>query len=183
MARLYLVRHGKTATTWDDRDPDPGLNEVGCTQAEAMADQFAGKGPLALVTSPLRRTRETAKALELRWNVVARVDPRISEITVPASISKPRTEWLKDVLQHRWNELDSSLESWREKVLQALLTIAQDTVLVSHFVAINVAVGHALGDNRVTCFRPENCSCTVLDLQEGKLRVVELGAQGAGKVL
>ena len=64
MARLYLVRHGKTATTWDDRDPDPGLNEVGCTQAEAMADQLAGKGPLALVTSPLRRTRETAKALE-----------------------------------------------------------------------------------------------------------------------
>lgn len=182
MARLYLVRHGKAATTWDC-DPDPGLNEVGWTQAEAMADQLAGKGPLALVASPLRRTRETAKALERRWNSIARVDSRIGEITVPASISKPRTEWLKDVLQLRWSELDPSLESWREKVLQALLTIAQDTVLVSHFVAINVAVGHALGDNRVTCFRPENCSCTVLDLQGGKLQVVELGAQGAGKVL
>ena len=183
MARLYLVRHGKAETTWDDRDPDPGLNEVGWTQAEAMANQLAGKDPLALVTSPLRRTRETAKTLERRWNVIARVDARIGEITVPASISKPRTEWLKDVLQHRWSELDPSLESWREKVLQALVTIAQDTVLVSHFVAINVAVGHALGDDRVTCFHPENCSCTVLDLQGGKLRVVELGAQGMGKVL
>ena len=200
MARLYLVRHGKAAATWDDRDPDPGLNEVGCKQAEAMAEQLAGKGPLALVTSPLRRTRETAQALERRWNVIARVDPRIGEITVPASIVKPRSEWLKDVLQRRWSELDPSLhpntrntekprvlgtqlESWREKVLQALLTITQDTVLVTHFVAINVAVGYALGDDRVTCFHPENCSCTVLDLLGGKLRVVELGAQGAGKVL
>lgn len=183
MPRLYLVRHGKTATTWDDRDLDPGLNDLGRAQAEAMAAHLAARGPLPLVTSPLRRTRETANTLERRWNVVAKVDPRIGEITAPTTISMPRTEWLKSLLQRRWNELGEPLGRWRSQVLEAFLGIAKDTVLVSHFVAINVAVGHALGDDRVTCFRPENCSCTVLDLEGSTLQIVELGAEGAGKLV
>ena len=36
MARLYLVRHGKATGSWDT-DPDPGLDDVGREQAEAMA--------------------------------------------------------------------------------------------------------------------------------------------------
>jgi broad specificity phosphatase PhoE len=183
MARLYLIRHGKAGTTWDDRDPDPGLNEVGRAQAEARATELAGKGPLPLVSSPLRRTRETAAALERQWNLRAQVDPRIGEITAPASAAMQRVEWLKDVLQRRWQELDEPLERWREQVLEAFLGITRDTILVSHFVAINVAVGYALGDDRVTCFRPDNCSCTVLDLEGNRLQVVELGAEGAGRIL
>ena len=182
MARLYLVRHGKAATTWDDRDPDPGLNDAGRAQAEAMAARLANKGPLPILTSPLRRTRETAAALERLWNLHAEVDPRIGEITAPAGASS-RVEWLKDVLQRRWRELDEPLNRWRKDVLEAILGITRDTVLVSHFVAINVSVGYALGDDRVTCFRPENCSCTVLDLREDKLEVVKLGEEGPGRVL
>lgn len=183
MARLYLIRHGKAGTTWDDRDPDPGLNEVGRAQAEARASALAAIGPLPLVTSPLRRTRETAAAIEQRWNVSAQIEPRIGEIVAPAYAAERRIEWLKDVLQRHWSELDESVERWRHEVLQAFLEITQDAVLVSHFVAINVAVGYALGDDRVTCFRPDNCSCTVLDLQEKKLQLVELGAEGAGRIL
>ncbi|HLK52614.1 MAG TPA: histidine phosphatase family protein [Candidatus Angelobacter sp.] len=182
MARIYLVRHGKAASTWDDQDPDPGLNPIGQAQAEARAAELAAKGPLPLLTSPLRRTRETARPLETLWKVVAQIEPRVGEIQSPANSPLHRTEWLKDVLRCRWNELDSSLERWRQTVLEALLRITQDTVVVSHFVAINVAVGHALGDDRVTCFRPDNCSCTVLDLQGGNLKLVELGKEGAGKI-
>jgi broad specificity phosphatase PhoE len=182
MARLYLIRHGKAGATWDDRDPDPGLNEIGCAQAEARATDLAARGPLPLITSPLRRTRETAAALERRWSVSAEVDPRIGEITAPAGSSANRVEWLKDVLQRRWRELDRPLDRWRQQVLEAILGIARDTVLVSHFVAINVAVGHALGDDRITCFSPENGSCTVLDLEGDNLRLVELGAEGAGRI-
>jgi broad specificity phosphatase PhoE len=70
------------------------------------------------------------------------------------------------------------LRSWRDQVLQTLLEIQRDTVVVSHFVAINVAVGHALGDDRVTCFQPDNCSCTILDSDGNALRLMELGAEG-----
>jgi broad specificity phosphatase PhoE len=183
MARLYLVRHGKAGSTWDDRDPDPGLNEVGREQAEARAAALAGQGPLPLVTSPLRRTRETAAPLERLWNVRAEADARIGEITAPADVSIHRVEWLKGILQRRWPEFDEPLHRWRKQVLEAILEINRDTVLVSHFVAINVAVGYALGDDRVTCFRPENCSCTVLDLERDTLQVVELGAEGAGRIV
>jgi broad specificity phosphatase PhoE len=183
MPRLYLIRHGQAAATWDDRDPDPGLTAAGRAQAEAVAAELAGKGPLPILVSPLRRTRETAAPLERQWNITAKTEPRVAEIPAPANITVPRSEWLKDVLQHRWRELEEPLQLWRTQVLEAFLEISADTVVVSHFVAINVAVGYALGDDRVTCFRPDNCSCTTLDLQGKTLNIVELGAEGAGKIL
>jgi broad specificity phosphatase PhoE len=48
MARLYLVRHGKAAATWDDRIPDPGLNEIGRVQAETMASQLVSAKVVSL---------------------------------------------------------------------------------------------------------------------------------------
>lgn len=183
MARVYLIRHGKAGSTWDDRDPDPGLNDVGRAQAHARAADLADKGPLPLVTSPLRRTRETAAAFERLWSVSADIEPRVGEIQAPDAVAGQRVEWLRQALERRWSELDASLRDWREKVLETLLAIQRDTVVISHYVAINVAVGHALADDRVTCFRPENCSCTVLDVQPSGLKLVELGAQGAGRVL
>jgi broad specificity phosphatase PhoE len=183
MARIYLVRHGKAGSTWDDRDPDPGLNEVGRAQSEARAADLAGKGPLPLVSSPLRRTRETASALERLWNVRAEIEPRVGEIPVPDNITTQRIPWLRETLDQHWRQLDPPLNLWREKVLEAILALRRDTVVVSHYVAINVAVGYATGDDRVTCFRPENCSCTVLDVEAGNLKIVELGSQGTGRVL
>ena len=183
MPRLYLIRHGKAAATWDDRDPDPGLTEAGHEQAESRAIQLADKGPLPIVTSPLRRTRETAAPLERGWNITAKVEPRVGEIPAPSNITGGRKEWLKEVLQCRWGDLGEPIEHWRAQVLQAFLEIRSDTVVVTHFVAINVAVGYALEDDHVVCFHPDNCSCTVLDLQGSTLRIVELGAEGAGRIL
>ena len=56
MATLYLVRHGQAAASWGE-DPDPGLNALGHGQAARMA---AALGPMPIMISPLRRTRETA---------------------------------------------------------------------------------------------------------------------------
>ena len=181
MARLYLIRHGKAAGSWDTH-PDPGLDDVGREQAEAMAAALTALGPLPLVTSPLRRTRETAAALERRWGISAEVDPRVGEIPSPPTAVARRGEWLRNVLQSRWHNLDQSLGLWRAQVLKRLGEFTQDTVVVSHYVAINVAVGHIMNDDQVTCFRPENCSCTVLDIQDRHWKIVELGIEGESKV-
>ena len=181
MARLYLVRHGRAAGTWDPH-PDPGLDDVGREQAEAMAAALMTHGPLPLVTSPLRRTRETAAALERRWSVAAQIDARVGEISSPAISMAQRREWLINVLQSNWAELDQALGQWRSQVLKRFGEFTEDTVIVSHFVAINVAVGHALKDDRVTCFRPDNCSCTVLDIEGGSWKIVKLGAEGEGRI-
>ena len=82
MARLYLVRHGRATGTWVAH-PDPGLDDVGREQAARMAEELTAHGPLPLFTSPLRRTRETAAALEQRWAVSAKVEPDVGEIPSP----------------------------------------------------------------------------------------------------
>jgi broad specificity phosphatase PhoE len=185
MALLYLTRHGHASSTWEPGDWDPGLSELGRAQAEARAEQLAGTmlAPLALLSSPLRRARETAAALERKWKTVAPIEPRIGEIQAFGVAPERRREWLKSILRLHWSELaapGSPLDRWRSDVLQSLLAITQDTVVFSHSVAINVAVGFALGDDRVTCFLPANCSLTMVETDGRTLSVLELGEQGEG---
>jgi broad specificity phosphatase PhoE len=182
VSRIYLVRHGKAAAGWGAH-LDPGLDDAGRAQAEEMAKALAPSGPLPLVASPLRRTRETAAALERRWVVAARIEPRVGEIPSPAEDLAGRAEWLRGVMQRRWPQLDATLARWRGAVVEALCAIEEDTCVVSHFIAINVAVGHATGDDRVTSFRPDYCSCTLLEVAAGKLSLIELGAEGSTRVL
>lgn len=179
MTRLHLVRHGQAAAGWDVH-ADPGLDDVGVAQAEAMAGSLAAHGPLPIVVSPLRRTRETAAALERRWGCTSRVAAAVGEIATPATLGfDGRGAWLRSVLASRWGDVDPELRAWRDTALDALRAIDEETVVVTHFVAINVAVGAADRDDRVVCFLPDNCSRTVLnvDRDTGALQVVERGAE------
>ncbi len=175
MPRLYLIRHGQVTPGGGE---DPALSDQGRAQAEAIAQRIAPKGPLPIVCSPYRRTRETAASLAQRWGIETQTDPRIGELPLPpGSPIREHAAWVKYARTRRWPDLDQSLHRWRAEVLHALLEIKQDTAIVSHFVAINVAVGHALNDDRVTCFEPENCSCTIMESDGRDLRVVELGTK------
>src|SRR5436309_4421611 len=105
MARLYLVRHGRAAAGWGD-DLDPGLDDVGVAQAEAAAGILSPIGPLPIIVSPLRRTRETARPLEKAWGTSATVEPRVGEIESPGLDLSRRGEWLRGVMTSRWSALD-----------------------------------------------------------------------------
>ncbi len=182
MARLYLIRHGKAAAGWD-ADPDPGLDETGRAQAEAAAEKLAPLGPLPIISSPLRRTRETAVPFERRWGGTVRIEPAVGEIASPVADLSKRGEWLRGVMRSRWPELDPWLPAWRDTVAAALLAVEADTVVVSHFVAINAAVAVATGDERVLVFRPDNGSCTIIETGPGRLSLIELGSEGETRVL
>jgi probable phosphoglycerate mutase len=61
--RLYLVRHGATQLTAEDRFSGAAgvdLSEEGRHQAECLADRLAGEPIAAVYCSPLSRTAETA---------------------------------------------------------------------------------------------------------------------------
>jgi broad specificity phosphatase PhoE len=68
-------------------------------------------------------------------------------------------------------------------VVDALVALPRPTLVVTHFVAINVAVLFAEGDDRVVGFAPDNCSVTVLDVEDGRLRLVRRGVERATQVL
>ena len=58
MALIYLVRHGEAAAQWSE-DLDPGLSDLGRRQAADVGARLREIGPLALVSSPLARARES----------------------------------------------------------------------------------------------------------------------------
>lgn len=180
--KLYLIRHGRASAGFAEAQ-DPGLDEVGRTQAEAIAKELEPLGPLPLVTSPLKRARETVASFEMLWGLTARVEPAVAEIPSPTTDLQERALWLRRVLRGRWGELPTVYQDWRLRVAACLTALETSTVITTHFVAINAAVGMATGDDRLICFEPDYCSCTVLELRDGKLHVVALGRQRVSTVL
>src|SRR5579884_369488 len=183
MARLILVRHGRAAAGWGE-DADPDLDDDGRRQAEEMAAKLAVDGPMHLWTSPLRRARSTAAALERRWGSPARVEPRVGEIPSPPGAQGElgnRGAWLGGVMGSSWDDpgLDAFLHEWRDQLIGALTSVQEDTVVATHFVAINTAVGAATGATAVTSFRPDYCSRTLFEVESGRLELVELGSEGS----
>jgi broad specificity phosphatase PhoE len=93
-----------------------------------------------------------------------------------------RAEWLRGFMGGSWRNASRELAQWREEAIAALAALKEDTVVFSHFIAINVAAGAAEGDDRVILFHPDNCSVTILDVENGVLRLVERGREAETKV-
>lgn len=182
MPMIYLVRHGRAAANWD-ADADPGLDPLGHEQAHHMATTMAGRGKMDFLVSPMRRTRETAVPLAEIWNVTPSIEPRVSEIPSPTSNLQARGQWLREIAARRWRELDPSLQGWRAQLLDTLRALTRDTVIVTHYIAINVAAGAAVGDDRVVYFRPDYCSITILRNESDALQLVERGTEATTKIL
>ncbi|OCC09902.1 bifunctional RNase H/acid phosphatase [Streptomyces sp. PTY087I2] len=84
-ATLVLLRHGETALTPEKRfsgsgGTDPELSATGRGQAERAAEHFAALGTVQeIVSSPLRRCRETAAAVAARLGLDVRIDESLRE--------------------------------------------------------------------------------------------------------
>ena len=181
MPRLYLVRHGRAAAGFADH-ADPGLDELGQHQARAAAERLHALGPMRLVSSPLARARETAMPLRARWQCGIEIEPRVAEIPSDLGDLAGRAAWLGSIMGRRWSELDAPLQRWARGIVTCLLEQPADAVICSHFIAINVAVGWATGDDRVVHFRPDNASISILDTDGWHLRLVEAGTEASTQV-
>ncbi|RXS66228.1 bifunctional RNase H/acid phosphatase [Streptomyces sp. TM32] len=84
-ATFVLLRHGETALTPEKRfsgsgGTDPELSAAGRRQAEATAAALATRGTIqAVVSSPLRRCRETAEAVAARLGLEVRIEEGLRE--------------------------------------------------------------------------------------------------------
>lgn len=143
-----------------------------------MAEALAGLGSRPVLTSPLRRARETADALAARLGVGAEVVPEFGEVPTPAGIELlDRGSWLREFMTSRWDDAPPLVCEWRERLLATLSSLHGDTLVFTHLVAINAVVAAADGTSDVTAVRPGNCSVTVVDAQGPSLEVVERAAQ------
>lgn len=177
MPKLFLVRHGEAASGYA-QSADPGLSAKGVQQAEALAQRLVGWPPVAIWSSPLLRAQQTAHPLAVSWSRKPVIEPRVSEIPAPDGDNLAgRGVWLQKFMTSHWRDAPDALKAWRKSALDALTSIQEDTIVFTHFVAINVAAGAATGQDKVTCFMPDNASLWSLDVVGGKLLLSAMGAQ------
>ena len=186
-----MIRHGKPASTWGDHvaDADPGLDVQGREQAKRVADALmalpVGERPTSVFTSPLRRCRETATPFAKMLGIEATVEPAVSEIPTPKALSEAeRGDWLRNAFTGAWSDIDGDIDygQWRDRVTEAVARHGGGAIF-SHFVAINAAVSGATGEDAVRHFQPNHCSITVFDVEDGVLKLVQLGESAATQVL
>jgi len=169
--RVYLVRHGSTEHSLEGRFSgrnDLPLDERGQGQARAIGHHIAGLGRVdAIVSSPLRRARETAGAIAERTGAQVTVHEDLIETEFGEweglTISDVHLKW-PDLLAQWLKRADvcpPSGESFAEVELRALRGLAEvlDThrgrriVLVSHVTPIKTLLRLALGAPQDTMFR------------------------------
>jgi ribonuclease H / adenosylcobalamin/alpha-ribazole phosphatase len=84
-ATFVLLRHGETPLTPEKRfsgsgGSDPSLSPAGLHQAEAVAAALAARGTIQeIVSSPLKRCRETAETVAARLNLDVRIEDGLRE--------------------------------------------------------------------------------------------------------
>jgi len=181
MAKLYLVRHGEAAAGWSD-DRDPGLSALGRKQAEAVAAALARERAGLILTSPLKRCRETAQPLAAACALAPVIDHAVAEIPSPVDDFRKRGLWLQRLFQGDWRDADEKLLAWRSGVLRTFSAQTRDAVIFTHFVAINVAVGRATRDDRVLCFHPDNFAVTEFTVDNGALALIKRGREAVTKL-
>jgi broad specificity phosphatase PhoE/ribonuclease HI len=187
---VILVRHGVTAHTTSKRfsgglgGGNPGLSDEGRDQIRAVADWIA---PLAetvdvVITSPVRRTRESAELLAERLGHPLDVEPGFAEMEFGVwdgltfvevaeqhqaaldawmgslEMAPPGGETFRDVEKRVLEALDRLLQAHRGKTV----------VVVSHVTPIKTLVAHAVAAPLEAVFKMElaPASVTVLAFYE-----------------
>lgn len=175
---IYLVRHGQALA--GSEDLDPGLAEIGHRQAQATADALAGRRVARLVVSPLRRTRETADPIAAAFARKAEIREEVAEVFAPGMPVEQRVAMIGPFMAGRWSEQPDDLRAWRRRVVDTLIQLGLETasedgdlVVVSHYIAIGVAIGEATGDDRVVPVPMANCAITTIEAGHGGLTLLE----------
>ena len=176
MTTIYFVRHGEAEAGFGSHR-DPGLSELGRTQAVATAKHLASLDPIPIFSSPLLRAQETAQELANIWDSPITIEDRIAEIPSPIEDLTDRTTWLANVMAGEWHDLPPNLKAWREALIDCVVSASTDCVMFSHFVAINLLVGAANGHDAMVSFRPDNASISRFESDGSTLTVLGLGEQ------
>ena len=187
--RVYLVRHARPSAAWGGAAEDPGLDDLGVTQAQSAARELLGlppsERPRSVVSSPMRRCIETARPLAEALGLAVEIDAFVGEIPTPAALApSERPAWLSSAMAGSWSGIrgDLDYEDWRRSVASAVARRAQAAIF-SHFVAINAVMSVVTRTDRVISFRPDHASITTLAVEPTGLRLISSGAEAKTGVL
>jgi broad specificity phosphatase PhoE/ribonuclease HI len=182
---VVMLRHGVTQHTVNKvfsglGGDDPGLTDLGREQARRAAARLAKRGPIdAIISSPLRRTRETAEVVAEELGLDVQLEPGFAEAAFG--------DWdglaFPDVME-RWPDdikswLDSSaiappngesLDAVSERVDEARERLLRDyegqtVIVVSHVTPIKMMLKLALAADMEVVHRFELAPASITTIQ------------------
>lgn len=175
MTRLFLIRHAEPEAQWGGADADPGLTKSGKAEAAAAGERMTRHGSMKIISSPLKRARDTATAVAAAMGGQVHIDPRIGEVAAPAG-TPDRRKWLAETFpwgdqdtMRKWSSTEQALQQWRQGVLEAATSLTEDAVFVTHYIAINVLVGAAMKSDFTIVCQPDLASITEMIVEDGQL--------------
>ena len=143
--KLILVRHGETLANRENRvqgTTDVKLSDYGRMQAEKLAESLKSEPIERIVSSPLKRAYETARAISKFHGVMIEADRDLQEmnhgdfenLTIqelrekhtsilrqwesdPASIVMPNGESLHDLQRRAWDAIEGITKSARNAIV------------------------------------------------------------------
>ncbi|WP_411105836.1 bifunctional RNase H/acid phosphatase [Streptomyces sp. cmx-4-9] len=175
-ATFVLLRHGETALTPQKRfsgsgGSDPELSAAGRRQAAAVAEALAARGTVqAVVSSPLRRCRETARAVADRLGLEVTVEDGLREVDFGAwegltfaEVQERHPEdlqaWLDSTAAaptgggESFADATRRISATRDRLLAA--HAGRTVLLVTHVTPVKILVRLALGAPPESLFRME----------------------------
>ncbi|NJL92928.1 MAG: histidine phosphatase family protein [Anaerolineae bacterium] len=200
LTRLTLVRHGETTWNADGRwqgwAPAP-LSERGWTQAQETAEALRAAGLQRIVSSDLRRTRQTAETINALLNLPIAFDRRLREIDVGNWQGLTHSEILElDPENHRlWEDSDrdarrfpdgESFQDLQMRVVEALRDLATlhpgaHLLIMTHGGVIRSAgLAFDPANQAAIMATPiHNCSITRLEAHAAGWRVAEFAQEAS----
>jgi probable phosphoglycerate mutase len=192
MAKLFLIRHGMTDVVgrvlagWT---PGVHLNTEGRQQVERLTKRLSGTRIDAIYSSPLERTRETAREIAAAQGLDVVVSEGVGEVRYGEWTGKTIEEVAGDARWRRWNEHrgearspggESMLEI-QSRVVSELLRIAdahpdQTVAVVSHGDPIRAAMAYFLATplHLVLRIAIDPASVSVVRIEEWGIEVLGL---------
>ncbi len=163
---IFLVRHGETGGNLAHRHQveDSPLTIAGNEQAKKVATLIKSYEPTVLVTSPLIRAVETARAIGQACDLVPKTSPYFIELRRPQHMyGHYHKSFASFVYYFQWylgrmkqsEEMGESYQELRQRILEAKKFLEgfkpeDRVVVVSHSVFINLFIAHACQDTPLT---------------------------------
>ncbi len=177
MVNLYFIRHGEASSSWD-QSSDPGLSDLGHTQAQTISDELCNAiAPINLISSPLLRAQETAKPFQEKWKSELSIEPKVAEIPSTGIAFEERRAWLTSLMRQSWPEQPAHLQNWRKGILDIVNNQKEDAIFFTHFMVLNVIVSALTQSEKIVSFRPDNCAITKVKLTEEGPLLVDRGRE------
>ncbi|MFF0445121.1 bifunctional RNase H/acid phosphatase [Streptomyces sp. NPDC004609] len=181
-ATFVLLRHGETALTPEKRfsgsgGSDPELSPAGERQAEAVAAALAARGTVQeIVSSPLKRCRQTAEAVAGRLNLDIRIEDGLRETDfgawegltfaeVQERYPEDLTAWLTSAKAaptgggESFTAVTRRVAAARDRLVAR--SAGRTVLLVTHVTPIKTLVRLALGAPPESVFRMELSAASV----------------------